>query len=83
MQLILALFILICWFFLFGLECSINGLICDKWWKVPFVGLKQDLDWMLFNTIEDGPGVVHYITMHGIGLVLPIYMIIDFMKDKL
>lgn len=92
MQLLFALFLLMCWFFLFGIECSINGLDCDKntyWFQVPFIGLKQDILWIFDkpkackNNLAEQPGFMHYLIMHGMGLILPIYMIIDFMKGFL
>lgn len=90
MQLLLALFLLICWFFLFGIECYMNGLSCDKntyWFQLPFIGLKQDIVWIFDkpkayrnNLGRQEPGFMHYLIVHGMGFILPIYMIIDFVK---
>jgi hypothetical protein len=90
MQLLLALFLLICWFIIFGFICYSHGLDDRNhryWFQLPFIGLKQDLLWIFDrpkayrnNLGGEEPGFMHYIIVHGMGLILPIYMIIDFVK---
>lgn len=74
MNILLACAILMLWFFLFGLECYLNGLMCRKWWHVPFVGLWQDTCW-LFCPQEGSPGIIHYMLMHGGGLGIPLWLL--------
>ncbi len=74
MQLFFAALILVMWFFLYGLECYLNGLMCRRWWSVPFVGFAQDIKWLI-QPVEGAPGILHFAWMHGGGLGIPAWLI--------
>lgn len=89
MQLILALFLLMSWVIVFGFICYSHGLDHKNiyWFQLPFICLKQDMLWIFDrpkayrnNLGGEELGFMHYIVIHGIGLILPIYLIIDFVK---
>jgi hypothetical protein len=57
-----VLFVWMMWYLLFGLECYMNGLLTRHSWALPFVGLRQDIDWILHPSHRpEGYPVLNYL----------------------
>lgn len=63
------------WYFYYGIECYINGLVSPNSVTLPFAGLAQDIDWIFLNPSRrpEGIPVLYLLFVHS-WLITPVIL---------